>query len=108
MSVMTKGSAGAAGIRPFTVEFSQADLDLLRRRVEETRWPTKELVDDRSQGVQLAAIQALAEYWMSEYDWRRCEAKLNALPQFMTEIDGTDIHFIHVRSPHEDALPLIM
>jgi pimeloyl-ACP methyl ester carboxylesterase len=86
----------------------EADLEELRRRVEATRWPTKELVNDRSQGVQLAAMQALARYWVSDYDWRRCEARMNALPQFMTEIDGVDIHFIHVRSPHEQALPLIM
>jgi pimeloyl-ACP methyl ester carboxylesterase len=108
MSVTTEASAGAEGIRPFTIEIPEADLDGLRRRVEATRWPTRELVDDRSQGVQLAAIQALARYWTTEYDWRRCEARLNALPQFMTQIDGTDIHFIHVRSPHENALPLIM
>ena len=80
----------------------------MRRRVSATRWPTEELVSDRSQGVQLATMQALAEYWTDEYDWRTCEAKLNALPQFTTEIDGVQIHFIHVRSPHEDALPLIM
>ena len=80
----------------------------LRRRIAATRWPTKELVDDRSQGVQLATIQELARYWATDYDWRRCEARLNALPQFKTEIDGVDIHFIHVKSPHEDALPLIM
>ena len=80
----------------------------MRRRVSATRWPTEELVSDRSQGVQLATMQALAEYWTDEYDWRTCEAKLNALPQFTTEIDGVEIHFIHVRSPHENALPLIM
>ena len=80
----------------------------LRRRIAATRWPSKELVDDRSQGVQLATIQELARYWTTEYDWRACEAKLNALPQFKTEIDGVDIHFIHVRSPHENALPLII
>jgi pimeloyl-ACP methyl ester carboxylesterase len=80
----------------------------LRRRIVATRWPRKELVQDRSQGVQLAAIQALAQFWTTEYDWRTAEAKLNALPQFTTEIDGLMIHFIHVRSPHEDALPLIM
>ena len=85
-------------IRPFQVEFAQEDLDDLRRRIAETRWPSKELVDDRSQGVQLATMQALARYWANEYDWRGCEARLNALPQFMTEIDGVDIHFIHVKS----------
>jgi pimeloyl-ACP methyl ester carboxylesterase len=95
-------------IRPFQLDVPEESLDDLRRRIEATRWPTKELVDDRSQGVQLAAMKALARYWTTEYDWRKCEARLNALPQFMTEIDGVDIHFIHVRSPHEDALPLIM
>jgi pimeloyl-ACP methyl ester carboxylesterase len=80
----------------------------LRRRIAATRWPSKELVADRSQGVQLATIQELARYWAADYDWRACEAKLNALPQFMTEIDGTDIHFIHVKSRHADALPLII
>src|SRR4051794_4050829 len=95
-------------IRPFTIDVPQADLDDLRRRVEATRWPSKELVGDRSQGVQLATMKELARYWATEYDWRRCEARLNALPQFTTEIDGVDIHFIHVKSLHEDALPLIM
>jgi pimeloyl-ACP methyl ester carboxylesterase len=108
MSATTQAPMGATGIRPFTVEIPEADLDGLRSRVEATRWPTKELVDDRSQGVQLAAMQALARYWTTDYDWRRCEARLNALPQFTTQIDGTDIHFIHVRSKHENALPLIM
>jgi hypothetical protein len=95
-------------IRPFHVEISDEALDDLRRRIGATRWPTRELVADRSQGVQLATMQELARYWTSEYDWRRCEARLNALPQFKTEIDGVDIHFIHVKSPHEGALPLIM
>jgi hypothetical protein len=90
------------------VEVSQASLDELRKLVSATRWPTKELVEDRSQGVQLATLQGLARYWTSEYDWRNCEARLNALPQFKTEIDGVDIHFIHIRSKHENALPLIM
>jgi len=94
--------------RPFHVEIPQEHIDDLRRRIAATRWPTKELVSDRSQGVQLATLQALARYWATEYDWRRCEARLNALPQFTTEIDGVDIHFVHVRSPHEDALPMIM
>ena len=98
----------AVEFRPFHVEFPEDDLADLRRRLAATRWPSTELVDDRSQGVQLATMQALARYWATEYDWRRCEAKLNALPQFTTEIDGVDIHFIHVRSPHPDALPLIM
>src|SRR5215470_5867305 len=95
-------------IRPFRLEVPQGEIDELRRRIDATRWPTKELVTDRSQGVQLAAIQNLARYWTTEYDWRRCEARLNALPQFKTEIDGQDIHFIHVRSRHENALPLII
>jgi pimeloyl-ACP methyl ester carboxylesterase len=95
-------------IRPFRVDLSQKDLDDLRRRIGATRWPSKELVDDRSQGVQLATLQELARYWATEYDLRRPESRLNALPQFTTEIDGINVHFIHVRSPHEDALPLIM
>ena len=95
-------------LRPFKVEFPEADLTELRRRINATRWPTKELVSDRSQGVQLATMRQLARYWTTEYDWRKCEARLNALPQFTTEIDGVEIHFIHVRSRHENALPLIM
>ena len=95
-------------IRPFEVHMPDEDLAGLQRRIAATRWPSKELVTDRSQGVQLAAIQNLARYWTTEYDWRRCEARLNALPQFKTEIDGVDIHFIHVKSDHENALPLIM
>ena len=98
----------ATEIRPFHVEIPQAQIDDLRRRIEATRWPSKELVDDRSQGVQLATLTELARYWTSDYDFGRVEARLNALPQFVTEIDGVDIHFIHVRSEHEDALPLIM
>jgi pimeloyl-ACP methyl ester carboxylesterase len=98
----------ATGIRSFQVEIPEEQIDDLRQRIAATRWPTKELVGDRSQGVQLVTLQELARYWTSEYDWRRCEARLNALPQFTTEIDGVEIHFIHVRSPHEDALPLIM
>ena len=97
---------GAA--RPFHIDVPDGALDDLRRRIAATRWPAKELVSDRSQGVQLATIQALARYWASDYDWRACEARLNALPQFKTEIDGVEVHFIHVKSPHEDALPLIM
>jgi pimeloyl-ACP methyl ester carboxylesterase len=108
MSVTTEASAGAAGIRPFTVETPEEELKALRTRVAATRWPEKETVADQSQGVQSATVQALARYWASDYDWRKCEAKLNALPQFMTEIDGLDIHFIHVKSPHENALPLII
>jgi pimeloyl-ACP methyl ester carboxylesterase len=98
----------ATDIRTFHVDVPEEKIDDLRRRIESTRWPSKELVDDRSQGVQLAALKALASYWMNDYDWRKAEAKLNALPQFVTAIDGLDIHFIHVRSEHEDALPLVM
>jgi pimeloyl-ACP methyl ester carboxylesterase len=108
MAVRTEGSAGAAAIRPFRFEFPEADLEDMRARIEATRWPEKETVGDQSQGVPLALIQELARYWATEYDWRECEAMLNALPQFVTEIDGLDIHFIHVRSRHEDALPLIV
>jgi len=107
MSVTTESSPGAA-IRPFTVEIPEAEIGALRGRIAATRWPSRELVADRSQGVQLATIQELARYWATEYDWRACEARLNALPQFTTQIDGVDIHFIHVRSPHVDALPLII
>jgi pimeloyl-ACP methyl ester carboxylesterase len=98
----------ATEIRPFHVEFPEEAIDDLRRRIAATRWPSKELVGDRSQGVQLATAQALAGYWLDGYDWRKCEAKLNALPQFITEIDGVDVHFIHVRSEHENALPVII
>src|SRR3569832_1413993 len=94
-------------IRPFRVEVSQNSLDDLRARILATRWPSKELVEGRSHGVQLATLRELARYWTTEYDWRACEARLNALPQFRTNIDGGDIHFIHVRSKHENALPLI-
>ena len=103
-----KAKAENGAIRPYDVDIPQEDLDDLRRRIAATRWPSKELVADRSQGVQLATLQALARYWTTDYDWRKCEAKLNALPQFTTEIDGVEIHFIHVRSRHENALPLIM
>jgi pimeloyl-ACP methyl ester carboxylesterase len=98
----------ATEIRPFHVEISAEQIDDLRRRIEATRWPTKELVKDRSQGVQLEAMQELARYWVTDYDLGRVEQRLNALPQFTTKIDGVDIHYIHVRSEHEDALPLIM
>ena len=93
-------------IRPFHVNVPEVELTELRRRINATRWPDRET--DASQGVQLATMQELARYWATEYDWRRVEARLNALPQFLTEIDGVDIHFIHVRSKHEDALPLIV
>jgi pimeloyl-ACP methyl ester carboxylesterase len=95
-------------IRPFHVDFPQEQLDELQRRIKAVRLPSKELVNDREQGVQRATIEELARYWTTDYDWRKAEAKLNALPQFITEIDGVDIHFIHVKSQHEDALPLIM
>jgi pimeloyl-ACP methyl ester carboxylesterase len=98
----------ATEIRLFRVDIPEEKLAELRRRIAATRWPSKELSTDRSQGVQLATIQELARYWQSEYDWRKAEAKLNAVPQFATEIDGVDIHFLHVTSEHEDALPLIM
>jgi pimeloyl-ACP methyl ester carboxylesterase len=99
---------GATEIRPFHVDIAEEELVDLRRRISATRWPEKEPVDDQSQGVQLATIQALARYWETDYDFRRLEERLNALPQFITEIDGLDIHFVHVRSSHENALPLII
>jgi pimeloyl-ACP methyl ester carboxylesterase len=108
MPVTTEKSADATAIRPFTIETPEADLDDLRARIAATRWPEKETVEDQSQGPRLATMQALARYWAEEYDWRKCEEKLQALPHFITEIDGLDIHFIHVRSEHEDALPLIV
>ena len=95
-------------IRPLTVSFPETELTELRRRIKATRWPERETVTDATQGVQLATTQKLAQYWSTEYDWRKCEAKLKALPNFVTEIDGLDIHFIHVRSKHENALPLIV
>jgi pimeloyl-ACP methyl ester carboxylesterase len=95
-------------IRPFQVDIAEEHIDDLHRRIGATRWPSKELVTDRSQGVQLATMQELARYWVTDYDWRKAEAKLNALPQFTTEIDGVEIRFIHVKSSHENALPLIM
>src|SRR5215211_2946771 len=105
---MTSPVGEEAAVRPFHVDVPEEELVELRRRIEATRWPTKELVEDRSQGVQLAALRELARYWAEDYDFGRVEARLNALPQFKTEIDGVDIHFIHVRSDHEDALGLIM
>jgi pimeloyl-ACP methyl ester carboxylesterase len=109
---MTEGAQQASSdktaIRPFQVGFPEAELTDLRRRVNATRWPEPETVTDDSQGVRLAMMQELAAYWGTDYDWHKCEAKLNDLPHFMTEIDGLDIHFIHVRSQHEDALPLIV
>jgi pimeloyl-ACP methyl ester carboxylesterase len=108
MSVTTEESEGTPAIRPFKIETPEAELEDLRARVAATHWPEKETVDDLSQGVQLATMQALARYWATEYDWRKCEKRLKALPHFITEIDGLDIHFIHVRSEHDDALPLIV
>src|SRR5579862_5210460 len=96
------------GIRPFQVSFPEADLADLRKRINATRWPEQEIVKDPSQGVQLATMKELARYWGTNYDWRKVEARLNALPQFVTEIDGLDIHFIHARSKHENALPIIV
>ena len=104
----TAQASDRAAIRPFRFNAPEAELIELRRRVAATRWPEKETVTDQSQGVQLATIQALARYWATDYDWRKAEARLNALPHFITEIDGLDIHFIHVRSKHENALPLIV
>jgi len=95
-------------IRPFSVDVPEDALADLRERILATRWPEKETVEDQSQGPRLATMQALARYWAEEYDWRECEERLKALPHFITEIDGLDIHFIHVRSQHEDALPLIV
>jgi pimeloyl-ACP methyl ester carboxylesterase len=105
---MSTAVGTATGIQPFNIEIPEERIDDLRRRIAATRWPSKELVEDRSQGVQLATLQELSRYWADEYDFGRIEARLNALPQFITEIDGVDIHFIHVRSPREDAMPLIM
>jgi pimeloyl-ACP methyl ester carboxylesterase len=95
-------------IRPFTVDVPEEELVELRKRIQATRWPEREIVKDASQGVQLATIQKLARYWLNDYDWRKCEARLNKLPQFITTIDGVDIHFIHVESKHEDAVPIIL
>jgi hypothetical protein len=101
-------AADKDAIRPFHMSIPEEALVDLRRRIAATRWPEKETVADQSQGVQLATMRELARYWATEYDWRKCEAKLNALPQFITEIDGLDIHFIHVKSRHANALPLII
>ncbi|WP_267221303.1 epoxide hydrolase family protein [Dyella silvae] len=107
-TAMPVAGADGAAIRPFRVQFPESDLTDLRRRILSTRWPERETVADDSQGVQLAVMQELARYWATDYDWRKCESRLNALPQFLTEIDGLDIHFIHVRSKHEHAMPLIV
>src|SRR5262245_40429129 len=108
MAVTADRSAGDTTIRPFTVAIPEADLDDLRARIAATRFPDRETVADDSQGVPLALMQDLARHWATDYDWRSCEARLNAVPNFITEIDGLDIHFIHVRSKHEDALPLVV
>jgi pimeloyl-ACP methyl ester carboxylesterase len=108
MAATVERNAGDTLLRPFTVNFPEADLQDLRARIAATRWPEKETVEDDSQGVPLALMQDLAGHWQTEYDWRRCEARLNAVPNFVTEIDGLDIHFIHVRSKHEDALPIVV
>src|SRR5262245_41834653 len=104
----TAGARGKDAIRPFHVEFPDEALADMRRRIAAMRWPPKEIVADQSQGVQLATLQRLARYWGKDYDWRKAEAKLNALPNFITEIDGVDIHFIHVRSKEPNALPIII
>jgi len=101
-------SSDKTALRPFRVNVPEAELIELRRRIKATKWPERETVMDASQGVQLATTQALAQYWATDYDWRKCEARLNAVPNFITEIDGLDIHFIHVRSKHQNALPLIV
>ena len=108
MAVATAKPAAAPAIRPFTIETPEADLEDLRARIRATRWPEKEPVEDHSHGVRLETMQKLAHYWLNGYDWRKCEARLKALPHFITTIDGLDIHFIHVRSKHEDALPLLV
>src|ERR687897_1377627 len=105
---MTQATGEGVAVRPFRVDVPEEDLVDLRRRIAATQWPEKETVADDSQGVRLAAIQELARYWATDYDWHKVEATLHALPQFITEIDGLDIHFIHVRSNHENALPLIV
>lgn len=108
MNAVTQPAGAHSAIRPFEVDFSQADLADMVRRLKATKWPEREPVPDASQGVQLATIQKLARYWATDYDWSSCAAKLSALPNYMTEIDGLDIHFIHVRSQHENALPVIV
>ncbi len=105
---MSTATSTDTAIRPFRVDIPQDELDDLKRRILATRWPTKETVDDASQGVQLSTMQALAEYWATQHDWRKVEARLNSYPQFLTEIDGIDIHFLHIRSKHEGALPMVV
>jgi Epoxide hydrolase N terminus len=108
MAATKTGAPAKDTIRPFRVNFSDADLTELRRRISTTQWPDRETVIDQSQGPQLATMQKLARYWATEYDWRKVEARLNGLPNFVTKIDGLDIHFVHVRSKHKNALPLII
>ncbi|MBV9633396.1 MAG: epoxide hydrolase N-terminal domain-containing protein, partial [Methylobacteriaceae bacterium] len=108
LSATMRAAAADDAVRPFRVDVPQEQLGDLRRRIAATRWPDQETVPDQSQGAQLAKLQELVRYWGTEYDWRKGEARLNAFPQFMTEIDGLDIHFIHVRSRHANAMPLIM
>ena len=108
LGLTAQAPSGATAVRPFQINFPDADLDELRRRIKAARWPDRETVSDNSQGVPLELMQQLAAYWSTDYDWRKCEAKLNALPEFVTEIDGLDIQFIHVRSKHANALPLIV
>jgi pimeloyl-ACP methyl ester carboxylesterase len=108
MSTPTPSTGADPAVRPFQVNMPDEEIADLRQRIAAVRWPSQELVADRSQGVQLATIQELTRYWATDYDWRKCEVKLNALPQFVTQIDGVDIHFIHVKSPHENAMPLII
>src|SRR5262245_26818045 len=108
LTALAQQEGGDEAVRPFQINFPEADLTELRRRINATKWPEGEAVPDGSQGVQLATTQKLARYWATDYDWRKCEAKLKALPQFMTKIDGLDIHFIHVRSKHESALPVLI
>jgi hypothetical protein len=104
----TERSSEGTAIRPFAIDFPQAEIETLSARIASTRWPERETVTDDSQGVPLATMQELAHYWGGAYDWRKCEQRLRALPHFITELDGLDIHFIHVRSQHEDALPMIV
>jgi hypothetical protein len=108
MAATKTGAPAKDTIRPFRVNFSDADLTELRRRISTTQWPDRETVIDQSQGPQLATMQKLARFWATEYDWRKVEARLNGLPNFVTKIDGLDIHFVHVRSKHKNALPLII
>ena len=107
-AVAQPADGGMPAIRPFRINVPQAELEELRRRIKATIWPERETVADATQGVQLATMQALARYWATEYDWRKVEARINAVPNFVTEIDGLDIHFIHVKSKHPNALPVIV